>query len=194
MVAPSEVYVRVVLMSLLLVGVFAASSAAQTQVDSFARLPEVIKIGSVVYVEDDAGRRTKGRLLNLSGSSLILESGREHRRFDVDGLVKVTKVDSRRNGFWIGFAVGAVPGVFLGLAAKGYCYNESSAGGCPGLISSIVWPGGTAGAIGGWIGASIDGLIDHETLVFAKPQSSSTIRIAPLLSNGGSGLGLSFRF
>lgn len=196
MVAPISVTVRVALVTVLLTSAFAGSAAAQTQVNSFTQLPEVLKVGNVIYVEDDAGRRTKGRLLDLSGSSLTLESGRQHRAFSADSLIRVSRVDSKRNGFWTGFATGAVPGVLLGLAARGYCYNESPGGGCPSVISTIFWVGGTSGSIGGWIGATIDGLIDGETLIFAKSQASSAtqVRLVPLLSKRGTGLAFSVRF
>jgi len=68
MIAPPTVTVRIALMAMLLTGVFAGSSVAQTQVDSFTQLPEVLRIGNVIYVEDDAGKRTKGRLLPSSGT------------------------------------------------------------------------------------------------------------------------------
>jgi hypothetical protein len=198
MIAPPTLSVRVALMALLLTSAFAGSSAAQTQVDSFTRLPEVLKIGSVIYVEDEAGRRTKGRLVDLSGSSLMLESGsgRELRKFAADRLVRVSQVDSLADGFGIGFAMGALPGVRLGLTVHGHCYNESPTESCPGMISASLIGGAILGAIGGGLGALVDSAINGETLVFAKPQVSSVarVRLTPVLSKRGTGLALSVRF
>lgn len=144
MTAPPTLTVRVALMALSLTSAFAGSSAAQTQVDSFTQLSEVLKSGNVIYVEDDAGQRTKGRLLDLSGSSLTIESGRQQRSFPADRLVRVSQVDSKLNGFLIGFAAGAIPGLMFGHTVNSYCYNESPDH-CP---SAYFIFGGLSGGVG----------------------------------------------
>jgi len=193
MAAPLSAAVRVTLVALLLTGASAGSSAAQTPVDSFTQLPGILKIGSVIYVEDETGQRTKGKLRELSGSSLVLvASGRQERSFPADRVVRVTRVDSKLNGFLIGFAAGAVPGVSLGWGINQYCFNESPDH-CP---SAIFIAGGLLGALGGWIGWAIDGAINGETLVFSKPRASSTsrVRLAPVLTARGTGVVLSVTF
>ena len=158
MVARNAVFA--VLMTL----ICAAPGAAQV-VDSFERLPEVVKTGNRVFVTDEKGQQTKGKLSELSPASLtILTGGYEQpRAFPSDRVMRVSRLDSRLNGFLIGFAAGAVPGILLGVGFTTYCENESAH--CPGAPAYL---GGALGLIGGWIGFAIDGAIDGQTLVFAK--------------------------
>ena len=143
----------------------ASVASAQDVVDSFTRLPEVVREGNVIMVTDDKGAQTKGKLSELSPSSLTLLHGGWDRQsvFPSDRVTRVSKIDSRLNGFLIGLAAGAVPGIMLGMGFTTYCENESAS--CPG---APVYFGGLTGLLGGWIGFSIDGAIDGQKLVFAR--------------------------
>ena len=155
--------VRIAMLAVLVMAASAAS--AQDVVDSFARLPEVVHDGNVVMVTDEKGQQTKGKISELSPASLtILHGGYSQPSvFTSDRVMRLSKIDSRLNGFLIGFAAGAVPGILLGMGFTTYCENESAH--CPGAPAYL---GGALGLIGGWIGFSIDGAIDGQTLVFAK--------------------------
>src|SRR5687767_2433877 len=107
----------------LAVFVMVASSAfAQGVVDSFTRLPEVVHNGNVVMVTDDKGEQTKGKISELSAASLTILHGDYGRPsvFPSDRVMRVSKIDSRLNGFLIGFAAGAVPGVLIGMGFMTY--------------------------------------------------------------------------
>jgi hypothetical protein len=172
--------IRIGLLGVFLTAICAVPGFAQPLVvDSFARLPEVLKPGNVVFVTDENGTQTKGKVTELSPASVQLLTGMFERTvvFPSDRVMRVSRVDSRRNGFWIGTAIGAVPGIILGSLFNEYCYNEGG-GHCPAMIAIV---GGSTGLIGGWIGYGIDGAINGQTLVYArKPQPP--------------GLSLSFRF
>jgi hypothetical protein len=178
----------------LLIIASAQSSVAQTVVDSFAQLGEVVRPGTMIIIEDDTGERTKGKLQELSESGLTITSGTfaRVRSLPAERVARVARVDSRLNGFLIGFGAGAVPGVILGSMINQYCYNESPEH-CPG---AILFLGGLFGGIGGLIGWGIDGLVDGETLVFARRATSSTtrLRIIPVVSRRGGGLTVAVRF
>ena len=160
--------VRIGLLSVFLTALGAVSSFAQTVVvDSFERLPEVVKTGTVVFVTDEKGAQTKGKVTELSSASMqLLTPGMRERTvvFPSDRVVRVSRIDSRRNGFLIGAAIGAVPGIILGSLFNEYCYNEGG-GHCPAMIAIV---GGSTALIGGWIGYGIDGAINGQKLVFAK--------------------------
>jgi hypothetical protein len=143
-----------------------ASAVSAQTVDSFARLPEVVKKGNVVMVTDEKGEQTKGKISELSPASLtILHGGYDQPSvFPSDRVMRVSKIDSRLNGFLIGAAAGAVPGIILGSLFNEYCYNEGG-GHCPAMIAIV---GGATGLIGGWIGFGIDGAIHGQQLVFTK--------------------------
>jgi hypothetical protein len=151
-----------------LVGVFvmvASAAFAQDVVNSFTRLPEVVHNGNVVMVTDEKGQQTKGKISELSPASLTILNGGYNQPsvFQSDRVMRVSKIDSRLNGFLIGVAAGAVPGILLGMGVATYCNNEAAH--CPGAPAYL---GGALGLIGGWIGFSIDGAINGQKLVFAR--------------------------
>ena len=171
--------IRSGLLSVFLTAICAASSSAQPLVvDSFARLSEVLKPGNVVFVTDENGAQTKGKVRELSAASMqLLTPGMYEKSvvFPSERVVRVSKIDSRWNGFLIGTAIGAVPGIILGSLFNEYCYNEGG-GHCPGMIAVV---GGATGLIGGWIGYGIDGAINGQTLVYARaPRPSPGVRFS----------------
>ena len=79
--------------------------------------------------------------------------------------------DSRWNGFLIGFAIGAIPGVLLGMAISDYCENESTS--CP---IAIPFFGGLSGLAGGAIGFGIDSAIHGQSLTSNRPRQGPGVR------------------
>jgi len=156
--------VRIAFLGVLLT--VASAASAQTVVDSFARLPEVVKKGNVVMVTDEKGQQTKGKISELSPASLtILHGGFEQPSvFPSDRVMRVSKIDSRLNGFLIGLAAGAVPGILLGMGFKSWCVNESGHN----CWAAIPYTTALLGLGGGWIGFAIDGAINGQKLAFAK--------------------------
>jgi hypothetical protein len=154
--------------------------------DSFGRLRDVLTVGTVVFVEDDAGERVKGKVRSLSADAMtIVTSGTfsQERSFPAQRIVGVTRVDSRLNGFLLGFAAGAVPGALLGSGVSTYCENEASS--CAGAPLVV---GGLMGLVGGWIGWAIDGAINGETPLFSRerPASATRLSLSPaVLPQGG---------
>lgn len=142
-------------------------AVAQTTVDSFADLSKVVKTGHTVFVQDEKGERTKGKINELSDTSMQLMTGGFRSRtltIPADRVMRVSKVDSKWNGFVIGAIAGAVPGLLLGKGLKNWCENESGSH-CNNVYAFAGVPFGLAG---GWIGSAIDGKIDGQTLIFRR--------------------------
>lgn len=99
-------------LALLLIVLWPGAGAAQTVASSFDELQNVLKTGETVSVTDDSGRRTKGKVVDLSASSLVLLVGRkdQSRVFTVDGTTKIVRHDSLDNGVLIGLGAGAASG------------------------------------------------------------------------------------
>ena len=98
--------------------VFLAATSAQAQelAGTFEQLRVLVKAGDTLTVTDTAGQPVRGKLVNLSSSSLSLNvSGttREFQKVDVNAIAKRGS-DSLKNGALIGMAVGG------GLAAVGH--------------------------------------------------------------------------
>ena len=144
--------------------------------DSFATLPQVIDRGTNVFVEDENGQRTKGKVVQLSDATLqLMTPGVSGRRvsFAPDQVRRVMKVDSRLNGFLIGAAAGAIPGILLGMGFSTYCSNEATS--CPAAPAIV---GTLFGLAGGGIGYAIDGAIDGQRLVYSRrPRGSISLRL-----------------
>lgn len=118
---------------------------------SFAGLPVHVGIGDTVTITDDTGKSTKGRVTQLSMSSVELQSS---GRFDAAAIQKIAVRDSLRNGVnngtvWIGlplsyalwnrnycddcsilpsfaagFAIGAVAGALIDRAMSRRAYDK----------------------------------------------------------------------
>jgi hypothetical protein len=137
-------------------------AAAQTPVESFAQLQPALTLGQTVIVEDSSGSRIKGALTGLTATSMtVTPKSKQPRTFGAGGVSRVTRFDSRLNGFLIGAAAGAVPGLMLGYGWSEYCNNEAG-GHCP--VAYAIF-GGLCSAVGGWIGWSLDGAINHDRFV-----------------------------
>ena len=158
--------------ALLVIVTLTADAFAQEPVTVFAELPRVLETGTRVFVQDEKGVRTKGRMGDLSDSSLQLITGGVIERtvtFNSERVMRVSRIDSRLNGFLIGAIAGAAPGLLAGHWWSTYQYNE---GGGHVPLAYLVF-GLPIALAGGGIGFAIDGAIDGETLVFARRQGVS---------------------
>ena len=194
----ARVWMLVLVVSPLLL---APSASAQQVATSFEQLRSLVKPGATIYLTDASGRRTKGKLGELSASSLELlarQTGPDGRETFVtkarltQGDVRLILLE-RRDPLWkgtlIGLGVGAIPGAFAGLAG---CAQYNSNACVTGPILGALMIGG----IGAGIGAAIDALITERTTVYyrAPSQRSSGVQVSPLFSKSGAGIQMSVRF
>lgn len=163
------------IISFLIVVTLADPASAQDTVTAFADLSRLVQKGNIVFVQDENGQRTKGKITDLSDKSLQIMTGGVSGRtltFTADRVMRVSKVDSRLNGFLIGAIVAAVPGFLAGHWWNAYSTNE---GGGSSPLSYLVW-GGPISLVGGGIGYAIDGAIDGQTLVFRRPGVTMSVK------------------
>ena len=147
-----------------------STAAAQDPLGSFANVAASVKPGTIIYITDEKGEQRKGKITELSPASLQIitrDKYAETLTFPADSIARVTRVDSRLNGFLIGLAAGAVPGIMLGYGFTTYCENESAS--CPWAPAVL---GGIFGLAGGGIGYAIDGAIDGQRLVYSKMRAT----------------------
>jgi hypothetical protein len=175
---------------------------AQVVATSFGELEAVLKRGDRIEVTDASGRRTKGRLGELSAASLELLV----RKTAPDGSevfvpqarlgerdvqqIRLEHRDSILNGTLIGFAPGAVIGtMILFLGAGCDCYTIESR--APLAFGTML----IAGGIGAGIGAMIDSsMVERTTVYFRAGPRSVGLRLQPLVSSTATGVGISVRF
>jgi hypothetical protein len=117
---------------------------------------------STVYVRDDSGVETSGRLLRLNRDSLVLLVEGAERQFEA---AHVTRIQQRGDSLRNGAIIGAIVGVALGIVTAGFsdCPGDHPGGSCPGsraallLVSTGVYAG---------IGTGIDALIPGRTTLY----------------------------
>jgi hypothetical protein len=145
-----------------------------------------VKPGREVWVTTSAGLLLHGEVAAISDSTLSLRQHQREVTVRLDEVRLVEGRDSLRNGFLIGGAAGAVAGgVLFGWAASVFCESES----CDGVEAFAVLMGAASGiAVGGLIGAMVDGLIPGRQALFG----GTGIRVVPVLSPEARGLSLTF--
>jgi hypothetical protein len=147
-----------------------ASANAQTTAERWPGLhPEALP---TVYVLDDAGVETTGRLLRLTADSLVLLVDDTERTLDAARVRRIQKRgDSLRNGALIGTLVGIVMGAFA--AGLSDCPRDANEG-CAGFrAAALLISTGMYAAIGTGIDALIVGrtTVYHATATAAPPPS-----------------------
>jgi len=140
---------------------FGGLSLACTSPASAAQQPPALQGGEeVIVVHAGSGQELRGRLLELSSTSLgILVDG--HRvEVPIDDVLRIDgRKDSLKNGALIGL------GVFGGSAALSCAAVGSSPGWCAYAIAMN-------GALGAAIGAGIDALHKGRSPIYVKPAKS----------------------
>jgi hypothetical protein len=117
-----------------------------------------------VFVLDDRGVETRGNLLTLDDTSVVLLVGDEERRFDIRNVTRVSKRgDSLKNGALSGLVIGIGMGVLGSMMSD--CGSSSS---CPtdrvvlGVISTALY---TA------IGTAVDAAVQGRTTLYKRPNA-----------------------
>lgn len=177
---------------------WAAPVGAQDPAASFDQLRSLVKTADTIEVTDASGRRSKGRLGELSTSSLELlvfqtqpdgsQKWASFARFQEGEVTRIMleRRDSLLNGTLIGLAAGA--GTALGVVMAAHCRSCSE--------PETAYPAAAvAVGVGVGLGAAIDFARRDRVKVFQAPEPrSSTVRISPLLSNVAAGVQMTVPF
>ena len=155
---------RIVLTAAVMSLVSATLAFPQTPVSSFSDLKDLLIVGHTITVTDTAGRRTAGRLSEISEASLgVLVDGTPNS-FSASDVRRVQerRGDSLVNGLLIGAASGAAYAIYWYVRDPNECHNTV----CGSDLARGV-------AIGGAIGLAIDAAIKHNVTVYLRPDATS---------------------
>src|SRR5687768_15206268 len=95
-----------------LIAGFSSMAGAQTAASSFGELTAKLKLGKTVHVTDEAGRKVKGKITDLSLSSLdVLVDGKK----ETFAENTVREITERRQYTGAGAATGLAAGGILGV-------------------------------------------------------------------------------
>ncbi len=110
---------RFVLMSALIVMQACIQPAlAQSVGSSFSGIGLELPI---IYVADESGRETAGRLVTLTDTSLVIDTGAEHQRFEAADVTRIQRAgDSLKSGAIVGALIGGSFGGLISLR-DGWC-------------------------------------------------------------------------
>jgi hypothetical protein len=92
----------------------ASGCAQKAPVQSFAELPDRIRPGHAVYVTDEQGEQTRGRLHEVSRAALTMSGADGIMRFPAD---RITAIDRSGDPLWNGLAIGLGFGTAMALFA-----------------------------------------------------------------------------
>jgi hypothetical protein len=171
----------------LLLTSFGFWEAHAQEATSFEQLKLLVKPGDTVTVKESSGQITKGKVAELTGSSLRLVAGGGVRDMaDRDVLeIRQRRGDSLGNGAMIGAIAGGAFGTFSAFL--------SDCGSDPCAAERMAVIGVTTG-LGVGIGVGIDALITRTKLVYRGSVRQVRFSIAPVMDKQRRGLALSVRF
>jgi hypothetical protein len=161
-----------------------ASAGAQELASTFDQLRVLVGPGDTLTVTQTSGSRVRGKLSQLSPSSLVLNVSGTLREFQSTEVDRIEKrgADSLNNGALTGMAIGGgLAAVALGIGQSGFE---------PGwvAVAALVY-----GGIGAGIGAGVDALIEGPRIIYAGPRvRKTTVSVSPILRGQRKGILFSF--
>jgi hypothetical protein len=168
--------------ALILIGLLPGRASAQPPATLFDRLPSRVRVGDIVWVQGDDGVEVKGKLWDLSPTSLEVMTGGQAKEFKAESVraVWTREHDSFVNGALIGFGIGAgFAIVAMAATCEGDCYPG-------GVVAVLVY-----GGMGAGIGVGIDALTPAGRMkVYAQGAGPSSARVSvrPMISPRQQGL------
>jgi hypothetical protein len=161
-------------MCLLILGMgLPIAAEAQKAASSLRQMRELVSVGDDVILTDLQGRRIRGRVAEISSSTIGLIVDGARTDFAEGDLDTISQRDSRWNGTLWGLGVGGALGAGLDRSlVKEYGREDIGVGDSVAFIAE-------AAAVGAGIGFVVDALIKGERLLYARSQTS-TIRSATL--------------
>jgi hypothetical protein len=157
---------------------------AQTVATSFAELQPLVKVGEQVVVTDANGLRTKGRISDLSPSTLVILTPQQ-KSFSESGVTAIRRTDSVWNGALIGLGAGGALAL-AGFAATG----DSDAWYGWAYVGSWLVP--SAGMALGW---AVDaGTVPAPVYLSAPGVSKVTVSVSPVAATKGLIASVSIRY
>jgi hypothetical protein len=158
--------------------IMSGGCAAKQPARSFLDLRERLHSGSTVYVTDTTGTETKGTIVDVSASSLILDVNGFDRRMDQGSVRDVQRHgDSLWNGMLIGVAVGA-SAMLMADPRYERCANDTQKLCANPQMGQRVLAVGIMGAVG----AGIDALISGRHYLYLAPGQRPSEARAPAVS------------
>ena len=182
---------RFVLMSALIVMQACIQPAlAQSVGSSFSGLGLELP---VIYVADESGRETAGRLVTLTDTSLVIDTGSGHQRFEAAEVTRIQRTgDSLKSGAIVGALAGGAIALTFALRDDGcgavldrsqFVIVQKTS--CPGAKTAAVL---TYAGLGSAVGTAFDAAVSGRAVLWEAPKSRNGPNTAASLEVVGFGL------
>jgi hypothetical protein len=163
---------------------------AQRKAIPVVALARYMNIGDVVSITEIDGRRTEGRVAELTRSSLtLLVNNVDTQTFPLATVRRVTVKDSVWDGALIGFIGGTIMATPLWTS---YAASETGCGRTSCLPVGLFWGIITGGLPGLGIGAAVDAVIQRT--VDVSPSLGARLTVSPVISTARKAVLVSIRF
>src|SRR3990172_3345380 len=163
-------------------------------------LSDHIRLEDVVSITVTDGRRTEGRVTELTPSSLtLIVNEMDRRTFPLATVRRITVKDSPWNGALIGFVAGTIPAALFWTAFFDYAQRDLDGGRCEEKHScKNPFPAGLAVGLysGGLPGLGIGALIDKgiQRTINVLPSQGARVTVLPVISPDRQAVLVSIRF
>jgi hypothetical protein len=157
-------------------GLLLATAMPVTAQDRFVHVQYALRPGDTVFVVDDTGTETRGKVASIGPSALRLIVDGYERDWGAAAVERLERRgDSLKNGAISGLATGGIFG-FLAIGAV------IRAGGGGGEAFPLVPSNGQIAVVfgafmglGAGIGAGIDALVPGRTLLYLRPRNRTSV-------------------
>ena len=172
---------------------FTAAATAQSPniPQNSAPGPLPVSVGQVVWVTVRDGFEFKGVISGVTATSIDVRGDAGTKHLNASEIRRIATTDSLKNGFWIGFAVGAVSGAAMstdmGDSTVGQQNHQDDRSGVQKTLGPVV-VGGLFGLMSGGIGALIDRAIGGRRTIYEPPDATPAVRVGPIVTGHGLGL------
>ena len=165
------------------VGGFSHIAGAQTIAGSFSELSGRLKPGKPVSVTDDAGRTIKGKLTDLSATSLTVRFDGKEETLPASRVREIRERRHMTGSFAkVGLAAGVVLGLLAGATAEG-CFD------CSGPAATAAGGAVMVGGLGAGIGAAIGAATPRDRVVYRPgPHPPVAFSLTPPRSGQGTAI------
>jgi hypothetical protein len=153
----------------------------------FRRAPRQLKPGDTVWVTDEAQRETRGRIVDLAQSALVLTTDQGLKDLPAQSIARVQQ--RRSDPLWNGALIGALSvGLPLAIFAATQLTESDDRSNAPAGV--LVWS-----LIGAGAGTGIDAAIRGRKTIYLRPGSpSARVLVSPMLWSTAKGARVSLLF
>ena len=160
---------------------------AQEIASSLDQLRVLVRPGDSLTVTDASGQELRGRIVELSSTSMVMQARGQRRELFADDIQRITQPRHAD------LATGARWGLGVG-AGFGLLTIASVAGNCRGCGAFVIANTVMLGGVGAGIGVGIAASMTDQRLIYPRPRLPVKVAVGPLIDRERQGIRVSLQF